>query len=162
MLASILVLMVAFANGLRAQTEDLQNESKLSVYMDFGTNIAVSSAFINGEYNIHRNADRSLKVNARVGLGYSAVFFGPHGPGVLAGLTTLIGQKSHHFEAGIGAFVGASMEPGLYDEVLSFDQPPFFIPDLHLGYRYQRPEGGLIFLAKGGTMGINLGLGYAF
>ena len=40
---------------------------------------------------------------------------------------------------------------------------PFILPLLDVGYRYQKPEGGLIFKVKAGILGIfSVGLGYAF
>ncbi len=155
---------MGLTNTVHAQAPEIQKESKLNVYLDFGTNILISSALINAEYNIFRNADRSLRLYARFGVGYATNFFGygAHGPGVLPGLTMLIGEKNHRFQAGAGGFFGAPLAPGLYHETLRLRERPFFIPDLHMGYRYQRPEGGLIFIAKGGVLGIGMGLGYAF
>jgi hypothetical protein len=38
----------------------------------------------------------------------------------------------------------------------------YYLPILDLGYRYQKQDGGFLFKAKVGILGIGFGLGYAF
>jgi hypothetical protein len=65
----------------------------------------------------------------------------------------LTGRRSHHFELGLG--------PELW---LDKDEyTPVLVPFFEMGYRYQRPEGGLSLRVRAGlTSGLGLGLGYAF
>ncbi|MCC6691555.1 MAG: hypothetical protein IT235_08495 [Bacteroidia bacterium] len=64
----------------------------------------------------------------------------------------LIGKKNNHFDANVGAAFLALKESVFH----------FLLPLVNIGYRYQRPEGGIIFKSYIGTEGLGLGLGYAF
>ncbi len=88
----------------------------------------------------------------RGGAGFAGVIMATGGPGVLGGVTMLTGKQNKHFELNAGAFVGQDLER---DEMFAF-------PLFDVGYRYQKPEGGFIFKAKLGILGVGIGLGYAF
>ena len=64
----------------------------------------------------------------------------------------LTGKKNFHFELNAGVFSGKSSD----------DSNSITYPLLDLGWRYQKPDGGFIFKAKVGILGIGIGLGYAF
>ena len=70
----------------------------------------------------------------------------------LGALTILVGESNNHFELNGGVFVGQGTT---YDK-------SFLLPFGNIGYRYQKPEGGFIFKAKLGVLGLGFGLGYAF
>jgi len=61
----------------------------------------------------------------------------------------LMGSKSHHFETGLGLF---------------FDfEGDIILPDIQLGYRYQKPKGKLMFkVGTGFPQIISAGLGWGF
>lgn len=106
---------------------------------------------INFETKLYRSESNLFQLNGRFGLGYFYFdFFGAtQSVGGLAGLTILLGRKNHHFETSLGGFVGS-------------DNGPFVWPIATLGYKYQKPEGRFIFRSNIGTLGIGIGLGYAF
>lgn len=65
----------------------------------------------------------------------------------------LTGRRSHHFEFALG--------PEFWLDEDSYT--PVLLPFTELGYRYQRPEGGLSLRVRAGlTSGLGLGIGYAF
>ena len=66
----------------------------------------------------------------------------------------LAGRKNDHFELSGGVFYG-------YD---NYYEPPEMViyPLFDLGYRFQKPAKSFLFRAKIGTLGIGIGLGYAF
>jgi hypothetical protein len=129
------------------------DEAKLkknAIYIDAGTILFTSQGSINYERQFYSGEQVSLY--ARVGYGAAAVAFGPEGYGGIGAITLLTGKKENHFEVNGGMFVGEE----------SYDQSIFILPLLDLGYRYQKPQGGFIFRAKAGALGIGIGLGYAF
>ncbi len=137
----------------KAQTYGKSDYSKFNLYADIGTNIFVSSAFINLEYTFFHSKSGLVHLNSRLGGGGAAIFWGSSGLGGLGGINVLIGEKSHHFESGAGLFIGSD-----YDG----SDGTFYIPYFELGYRYQKPTGGFLFRAKAGILGVGLSLGYAF
>ena len=54
------------------------------------------------------------------------------------------------------------IDDGKGDAPLLLNENLFFLPVFDIGYRFERPEGGLLFKAKAGVMGIGIGLGYTF
>ena len=94
----------------------------------------------------------SFQLNARLGIGYFKIdFFGvTESIGGIGTLVFLFGKNDHHFEATLGAFFGS-------DDGNSYGWPIGL-----LGYRYQKPTGGLIFRVNAGTLGLGFGLGHAF
>lgn len=152
-------LLFLFTNLVYAQSEkDTDKDrgmSKFTLHVEVGTNIAVSSTSLNFEGLIGSSPSGKVHWYGRAGLGGSAIFYGPAGWGGLGGLTMLTGKGKHHFEAGVGVFVGNDTGFGMGDGV-------FALPLVDLGYRYQKPGSSFIFRAKAGVLCVGIGLGYAF
>jgi hypothetical protein len=73
-----------------------------------------------------------------------------------AGFNTLIGGRSHHFEASFGVRYSI-----INDDYYAAINP--FYPVINAGYRYQNPSGkGLIFRIFAGTTGIGMSAGKSF
>lgn len=106
------------------------------------------------EHRLYSNAENNLHIYGRGGVAASGVLFGSGGFGGLVGGSLLTGPNNHHFEADLGLIVGKNDGSGGNDV--------FFQPMLEAGYRYQRPQGGFLFKAKGGITGFGIALGYAF
>lgn len=130
-----------------AQLNEQNGLSKNGVYLDVGMGVGMQASF-NYERNIH--SGEKVHWYGRLGAGFAGVVFGEGGPGGLGAITMLTGKKNGHFELNAGAFIGKN----------SGDS--FIYPLLDVGYRYQKPEGGFIFRAKVGILGLGIGLGYAF
>ena len=122
--------------------------TKNSVYFDTGI-FPGAHVFMNYERKVHESDNISLY--GRVGFGYAGIIMGDGGGGVLGAATLLTGKGNSHMEFNLGIFSGKD------------NNDPFILPLLDVGYRYQKPEGGLIFKVKAGVLGIfSVGLGYAF
>ncbi|MFT4737496.1 MAG: hypothetical protein ACJAZM_003003 [Cyclobacteriaceae bacterium] len=132
------------------QVQDSLSASKLVIYGDFGPNLLGVPASINVE-GLFLNK-KKIQLYARAGFGYGVIFFGPTGPGGLGALSFLVGGGKHHFEVDGGVFVGQD----------SYDGDTFLTPIADIGYRFQKPGGGLFFKGKLGIVGFSIGLGYAF
>lgn len=134
----------------QAQNTESTELSKINLYVDFGGGFARGLASINIESRI--SSGNKLTWYARGGIGGGGLD-AADGPGILGAVTMLTGKGNNHFEVNAGTFIGK------YSDVQA---EYFFLPILDLGYRYQKPEGGLVFNAEAGFLGIRFGLGYAF
>ena len=143
------MLSLLLYNKAEAQSVEKATLSKVNLYADIGAHFG-AQASVNIESQIH--SGNKLTWYARGGIGASGVIMATGGPGGLAAITMLTGKGNRHFEINAGAFVGKD-----------FEQDQMYVwPLIDLGYRYQKPEGGLIFKAKLGFLGLGVGLGYAF
>lgn len=123
--------------------------SKTVVYADAGGHFG---AQVSANVEFKMADGQKVTWYGRGGAGFAGVIMTTGGPGVLGGVTMLTGKQNNHFELNAGAFVGQDLE---LDQMFAF-------PLVDLGYRYQKPEGGFVFKAKLGILGIGIGLGYAF
>lgn len=144
----IFILLTVCYHG-EAQKTELETPSKVVVYADAGGHFA-GQVSVNFEGHIY--SGEKVTWYGRGGVGASGVLMALGGPGALGGITMLTGKGNKHFEINGGAFIGKDIEQ---DEV-------FVLPLIDFGYRFQKPEGGFIFRAKAGLLGVGIGLGYAF
>ena len=126
---------------------DSESYKKHSLYLE-GSFVIQS---LNFETTLYSSKSNLFRLNGRLGLGYYYFdFFGvTQSAGGLGGLTFLLGRKNHRFETSLGGFVGSD-----------HSSYGWFIGTL--GYRYQKPDGRFMFRLNIGTLGIGIGLGYAF
>lgn len=134
----------------KAQNSESQEMGRINLYADLGGGFTTGLASLNLEARIH--STEKLTWYGRVGMG-SADEDGDAGTGGLGAITMLTGKGNNHFEINGGVFIGRYAD--VKDEF-------FALPIFDLGYRYQRPEGGPLFRAKVGVLGIGVGFGYAF
>ncbi len=143
------MLLYFLCNKAEAQSTESTALSKINLYADFGGHFG-SQASINLEGQIY--SGEKLTWYGRGGLGAAGIIMATGGPGILGAVTMLTGKGNKHFEMNGGAFIGKDIE----------QNDMFVFPLIDFGYRYQKPEGGFIFRAKAGFLGIGIGLGYAF
>lgn len=143
------LLSFVLCDQAEAQKAEGVTLSKTNLYVDAGGHFA-GQVSINYEGRIHSGEKVTWYVRGGVGAAGVIMTFG--GPGVLGGLTMLTGKGKNHFEISGGVIVGKDFE----------QDDGFALPLIDFGYRYQKPEGGFIFKAKVGLLGIGIGLGYAF
>lgn len=147
LISSLLIVLFSFKGG--AQNSEPESLSKMNFYLDVGGGYFTGLASLNFEAKFH--SGKNLTWYGRIGFGGGGS--GDNGTGGLAAITMLTGKRSNHFEINGGVFIAN------YSDVPS---EYFALPILDLGYRYQKPSGGIIFRAKAGILGIGLGIGYAF
>ena len=80
----------------------------------------------------------------------------------MVGATLLGGRKAHHFEASLGLQIHVLHQIGEGLRYYNRDVGPRFWPVTEIGYRYQRPEGGLILRVHAVYFGLGAGVGWAF
>jgi hypothetical protein len=113
--------------------------------------VLINSVFVNLEVRIASSQSEKMHWYIRGALGSTHMLYfgsgemGEEGASILA-LTLLTGEANHHFDtsAGICQIDGMAL------------------PFIDLGYRFQKPEGGLLFRGKVGILGVGVGLGLAF
>lgn len=146
-LTLLLILLFLLINTTHAQNAEQTTMGKTNLYLDAGFHLA-GQASINIENQIYTG--EKVTWYGRFGLGAMGIIMVNGGPGGLAGFTMLTGKNNNHFEINAGGFIYYG------------DRGVAAFPLIDLGYRFQKPEGGFIFKAKGGLLGIGIGLGYAF
>ena len=132
----------------QSNTEDDHDFSKVNLFLDIGAH-AIAQASFNFEGKIL--SGKKITLYGRAGFGLAQAWGDSKLTGGITGLTMLTGKKNNHIEIGGGAFLG------FYSN--SEFRP---LPHFDLGYRYQKSNGGFIFRAKVGILGLGIGLGYAF
>ena len=128
-----------------------KSETIINLYIDAQTFVIINSVFVNLEVRIASSQSEKMHWYIRGALGSMNMLYfgsgemGEEGASILA-LTLLTGEANHHFDtsAGICQIDGEAL------------------PFIDLGYRFQKPEGGLLFRGKVGILGIGVGLGLAF
>jgi hypothetical protein len=149
----LVITILTFALNLNAQSNDTNELSKNSVYLDTGLGYG-GQVSINYERQIY--SGEKLTWFGRVGAGAAYKWKSNDdislGPGGLAAITMLTGKRNNHFELNAGTFIVSDSD----------DNNSGVSPLLDVGYRYQKPNGGFVFKAKIGILGIGIGLGYAF
>lgn len=159
----LLAAVLSFPNMVLAQTQEAPKRTKHRIYAEVGSYLFVSSVTINYEPTIFESKSRAFRLNGRIGMGLGLVlgFDGSHGiSGILGGVTMDFGRKNSHFLLSSGLAVGSS-----FNEIekisAGFDRLETS-PLLEVGWRYEKPKGGMIYKVAGGTMGLSLGVGYSF
>lgn len=131
--------------------------SRVNLYGEAGVFIPDFINYLSYSINSELRLYSAKKITwyGRLGLG-AAGTIGFGGPGGLAAINMLTGKSHNHFEMNGGVFIASSdnHDTGIRQVTI--------FPLIDLGYRYQKPEGGLIFKAKAGFLGVGLGIGYAF
>jgi hypothetical protein len=148
----LVITILTFALNLNAQSNDTNELSKNSVYLDTGLGYG-GQVSINYERQIY--SGEKLTWFGRVGAGAAYKWRNNNissGPGGLAAITMLTGKRNNHFELNAGTFIVSNSD----------DNNSGVYPLLDAGYRYQKPNGGFVFKAKIGILGLGIGLGYAF
>ena len=144
-----LMLILAFQNKSNAQNTQDDRIATKGIYVDAG---ALPLLAIHALVNFERQLIKKEKTQflGRLGMGAAAGNPDVGGFGGLIGGTMLTGKRKSHFETNLGLFVGSE------------DGTIFTAPLVEIGYRYQKPTGGLLFKVKLGNLGLGFGLGYAF
>jgi len=145
----LVISIVTIGFSANAQSSEKNILSKNSIYFDTGL-IPGIHAFVNYERSIYQG--ERVSWFGRAGFGIGGMLLSEGGFGGLGAVTMLTGKKNSHFELNAGIFSGKDIG----------NSNSFALPLLDVGYRYQKPDGGFVFKAKLGILGVGIGLGYAF
>ena len=133
--------------------------SNNSLYVGAGSWIVISSASLNYERRVISSSNGKLHLFGHVGAVTGFAFYDGTYVGGTFGATLLTGEKNSHFELSAGVATGSNES---LDTERVLNNIRIAYPDVSIGYRYQKPSGGLVFRAHAGTLGLGIGLGYAF
>lgn len=154
LLADLLICLLFFVCSLRVKAQDMLKPA------------AEARNSINGyigliEYNINyeRNIAQRLKShsNIRLGFGHAQFLTAGEGQYINPAFVHLIGKKNNFFEinAGLKCMITNSISDPKFFET--------FVPDIFFGYRFEKPERGIIFRTGFSyPTAINIGTGYKF
>ena len=137
-----------------SETTPIKQNGNINLYVGAGTFGVVTHVLTNIEGRVVSSRHNKRHVYFRGSYGQVIAFTGGSGTSssqtetesVVLGLTFLTGKGKHHFDTSTGIVIRD-------DEVW---------PLLELGYRFQKIQGGLLFRAKIGFLGMGLGVGYSF
>ncbi|GAB5558109.1 MAG: hypothetical protein SchgKO_23220 [Schleiferiaceae bacterium] len=123
------------------QSEEVVKKPRASAYATLGSFMISAALIANLEFQLFsmgKNSDHDVYLNVGGGPLATIMVYGYY---YKAGLTGVFGSGSKHFEFGLGV--------GTYYQYLEFtpDSHLITVPTLTLGYRYQKPEGGILYRA---------------
>lgn len=159
----LLIIGTSFPMMVQAQDQEVISRAKHRISAEFGSYLFVNSVTLNYEPTLFESEARNFKINGRVGLGLGLVlgFDGGHGvTGVLGGVTLDFGKRNNHFLLSTGMILSDNFNE-LHDISVRFDRLGT-TPLMEIGWRYEKPNGGITYKIAGGTLGLSLGIGYAF
>jgi len=155
----LIVTILSFSLTAQETKKDTINYSKNSNFnIEMGTILSYSSIAINYESeNVLTSDLHFLKLEFGAGLWAASIF--KSNKGMLANLNAiyLYGENAHHFEIDLGASVHFSKQNGS-DEITYQNT----LPNLFLGYRYQKQGEKIMFKAGIGAFELfQIGIGYS-
>lgn len=137
-------IFLSFHSSLQAQTV---------VALDAGTNILVSSGSVSLEEFIYSSYSNKIHISGWFGVGAVGIFYDAAGPAIKMGGTFLTGQHNKHFEVNLGTYI--------INDIWGYGEGLKVWPVITLGYRYQKPDGGLVFKAFLGSASAGIAIGFA-
>lgn len=148
-LVVILLILNLNGNGQSVDSPSKQARNNINAYL------GVFDANINYERNIIQRSKSYSSL--RAGFGYAMLWTAGEGNYINAAFIHLMGERNSHLEIDLGL---------KYMVTNSIENPDFsetVIPDIFVGYRYEKPSGGFVlrFGLNYPTV-INLGLGFKF
>jgi hypothetical protein len=140
---------IIFSPGAKSQ-EPLKAHHNINAYVgliEFNINYEGAVGYSENSYS-----------KVRVGFGYGEFLTAGEGSYINAAYVHLLGRSTNsHLEINAGGKIMLTN---------SIDHPSFFealVPDLYLGYRFEKPTGGLVFrVGINFPTIINVGVGYNF
>jgi len=154
-----IVTILNFNLTAQGPQKDTTNYSKYSNFnIEMGTVLIYSSITLNYESeNVLQSNIHFLKFEFGGGLWAASMFNSNQGFLTNANAIYLYGENAHHFEANLGAAIHFSKKNGS-DEVTYQNT----IPNLFLGYRYQKKGEKMMFKAGIGAIKLfQIGIGYS-
>lgn len=148
-MALLSIVALFYAHSAEAQLSEKPKFSQSSIYADVSVGIIMHAA-VNLEVLL--SSGKKTAWYGRMGGGIAGIAITAGGPGGLVAITMLNGTGSKHFEMNAGVYI---VEDNRNGNVV--------IPLINFGYRYQEPDGGLIFRSFiSPLLSVGVGIGYAF
>jgi hypothetical protein len=147
-----ITVMVLTLNGKAQGVDNSLKRARNSINAYLGLYVDIN---INYERNIRQRSKSHS--NVRLGFGHGSFLTAGEGGYINPAFVHLFGSKNSHIEVNIG------IKYMLTNTIPDADFSDTVVPDIFMGYRYEKPSGGFIFRAglNYPTL-INLGIGYKF
>ncbi|MDW3197131.1 MAG: hypothetical protein R8G66_32435 [Cytophagales bacterium] len=162
-LICLLIIGTILPMMVHAQDQEVLPRSKHRVSAELGSYLFVNSLTLNYEPTLFESDAQNFRINGRMGLGLGFVlgFDGNHGiSGVLGGVTLDFGKRNNHFLLSTGMILSDNFNE-IDDISVQFDRLGT-APLMEMGWRFEKPTGGVTYKIAGGTLGLSVGIGYAF
>ena len=168
-LSTLTFLLALLTNTLVAQTNTNEDSAKNVVYFSAGSVLVYSSFNLNYDYRIIQSETGFFKnyyatIEAGIFNSNSGFAPGPTSGGFTTGigLIGLTGKGNRHFETSLGLSLNIETE-------IEGDSPngiakkvTFVLPELSLGYRYQKANNFMFRTGIGYPQTVYIGAGYSF
>jgi len=166
-LFKLIILLPLCNNTFFAQTKTGEPSAKNTIYVSAGSVLVYSSANLNYDYKIKQSENGFFKnyyATFEVGVFNSNSGFapGPSSNGFTTGIGIigLTGKGNGHFETSLG--ISLNIETEINDPNGFEEKEVFILPELSLGYRYQKVNGLMFRTGVGFPQSIYIGAGYSF
>ncbi|AXT60880.1 hypothetical protein D1816_11160 [Aquimarina sp. AD10] len=165
----LLVFISLVNNTIMAQSIESDNNPRNIIYINAGTLLVYNSVNLNYERRTW-HSDNGFFKNYYLNLG-AGIFSrnsgfapGPNSKGIVSslGLIALTGKSNGHFETGLGVSVNIETDITNDDPEEGFEKETFVLPNIIIGYRYQKENAPMIRLGIDFPRGIYMGFGYGF
>ena len=162
-------LLTLFTSTIFAQAETNETSAKNAIYASAGSVFVYSSVNLNYDFRIKQSENGFFKnyyATIEAGVFNSNSGFAPgsssNGFTTGIGVIGLTGKGNRHFETSLGLSLNVETEIN-GDDPNDFEKEEVFIlPELSLGYRYQKANGFMFRAGVGFPQTVYIGAGYSF
>lgn len=159
----LLILGMSLPMMAQEQTKETSQWKKHRFSVEVNSYLISHLISFNYEPKFYESDSQNFRINGRFGLGLGFAFglSGNHGvSGGLAGYTLDFGKENSHFllSSGIVFIDNFNRISDLSPRIGGMTSNPLF----EIGWRYEKPTGGLTYKIVGGTLGAGLSIGYSF
>lgn len=163
-------LLTLFSNAIFAQTESNETSAINAIYVSGGSIFVYSSANLNYDHRIKQSENAYFfknyyaTLNAGVFNLNTGLAPGPSSNGFTTGIGVigLTGKGNGHFETGLGLSLNIETKIKDGEKFPDREKMVFVLPELSLGYRYQKANGFIFRSGLGYPHIIYLSVGYSF
>jgi len=162
-------LLILCTNTIFTQTKTNETSAKNVIYVSAGSVLIYSSANLSYDFRIKQSEKgffRNYYATIEAGVFNANSGFAPgsssNGFTTGIGVIGLTGKGNGHFETSLGLSINVETEIN-NDDPNDFEKEEVFIlPELSLGYRYQKANGLMFRIGVGFPQSVYIGAGYSF
>ena len=161
-----ILILTAFISSFSLVAQPESSVRKNAIYINGDITYPMVASTINYERNIISTDHKLFRnVNARIGYGkWFAVTMG--GSNYTIAVHTITGKSQHHLEGVVGISIHFDNLDYQFDMKYNKDalikDYLLYLPQVGLGYRYQKPKGKMIFRVCAGIPFLQCSIGFAF
>lgn len=159
---------ILFTNTAFTKPESTETSAKSAIYLSAGTVFLYSSVNVNYDFRIKQSEGffKNYYATIEAGVFNTNSGFAPgystNGFTTGIGVIGLTGKGNGHFETSLGLSLNIETEINGDDPDDLAKEEAFILPELSLGYRYQKANGVMFRAGIGFPQTVYIGVGYSF